>query len=57
MACERSCSVTVSDRCVMSQNHSFAFMLGVAGATHPILMHYSLLGEERDAVLMQLCSL
>jgi len=33
MACERSCYVTMSGRCVMSQYHSFALMLSGAGAT------------------------
>jgi len=32
MACERSCSVTMFDRRVMSQYYSFVIMLG-AGAT------------------------
>jgi len=32
MACERSCSVTLSDRRVMSHYHSFVIMLGGAGA-------------------------
>jgi len=32
MACERSCSVSMSDRCVMSHADSFVIMLGGAGA-------------------------
>jgi len=33
MACERSCSVTMFDRRVMSQYHGFVIMLGGGGAT------------------------
>jgi len=35
MVCERSCSVTMSDRRVMSQYYSFVIMLGGASATRP----------------------
>ena len=35
MASERSCSVTMSDRSVVSQYYSFVTMLGGAGATLP----------------------
>jgi len=33
MASERSCSVTMSDRRVMSQYHRFVIILGSAGPT------------------------
>jgi len=35
MACEFSCSVTVSNRHVMAQYHSFVIMLGGSGTTRP----------------------
>ena len=35
MACERSCSVTMSDRREMSQYDSFVLMPSGAGATRP----------------------
>jgi len=35
MACERSCSVTMSDRRVTSQHHKFVIVLGSGGAIRP----------------------
>jgi len=35
MACERSCSVTISDRRIMSQYHSFVILLDGVDATRP----------------------
>ena len=52
MASERSCSVAMSDPCVMSQYRNFVIMLGGASSTRP---RRNALGEE--AALMQLCSL
>ena len=35
MASERSCTVTISDRCVPTQYHSFVILLDGAGETRP----------------------
>jgi len=51
MASERSCSVAMFDRRVMSQYRNFVIMISGASATRPTYA----LGE--DAALMQLCSL
>ena len=47
MACQRSCSVKIADRRVMSQSDSFVIMLGVLAQHAP----------RKGAVLLQLCSL